>query len=207
MVSTYSKRTQGNKFISKNFRVREFACQDGSDKILIDSNLVEVLQKIRDHFGKPIIITSAYRTVSHNKKVGGSSRSYHVQGMAADIKVKGVSAVAVAMYAQTIINGVGVYYYGGTEFVHIDTRSSVKHWICASSGHYEYYNTPLMPTIRKGHYGKDMGAVKFLQKKLGLGIDGKFGPGTLKKVIDFQNSRGLTPDGIVGKNTWRALFG
>lgn len=99
MVYSYSRRSQGDSFISKSFRVREFACKDGSDKILIDSTLVDVLQKIRDHFGKPVIITSAYRSPSHNSKVGGSSSSYHLKGMAADIKVSGVSAVAVATYA------------------------------------------------------------------------------------------------------------
>lgn len=49
-VQTYSLRTQGDNFLSKNFRVREFKCNDGSDSILIDSDLVNVLQKVRDHF-------------------------------------------------------------------------------------------------------------------------------------------------------------
>lgn len=207
MVYSYSRRSQGDSFISKSFRVREFACKDGSDKILIDSTLVDVLQKIRDHFGKPVIITSAYRSPSHNSKVGGSSSSYHLKGMAADIKVSGVSAVAVATYAQTLTNGVGCYYYGGTEFVHVDTRPSVKHWLCSASGNYKYFTSNFMPTIRRGYNpGYKDAAVKFLQKKLGLGIDGKFGAGTERAVKSFQASRGLTADGIVGRKTWDALF-
>jgi len=72
-VKTYSKKTQGNLALSANFKVSEFACQDGSDAILIDDGLVTVLQKIRDKFGKPIKINSAYRTAAYNKKVGGAS--------------------------------------------------------------------------------------------------------------------------------------
>lgn len=64
-----------------------------------------------------------------------------------------------------------------------------------------------MPTIRRGYNpGYKDAAVKFVQKKLGLGIDGKFGSGTERAVKSFQASRGLTADGIVGKKTWDALF-
>lgn len=206
MIISYSKSKDGNKFLSSNFRVREFACKDGSDYILIDSRLVDVLQKIRNHFGKPIIINSAYRNSSYNKKVGGSYSSYHTKGMAADIKIQGVSAVAIATYAQTITNGVGCYYQDNTEFVHIDTRPSVKHWLCGGSTN-RYFTSEFMPTIRKGYNaGFKDSAVRFIQKRLHLNVDGKFGNGTEKAVKDFQKSHGLTADGIVGKNTWRVLF-
>ena len=61
MAKKYSKAKDGNKQLSTNFKVREFACKDGSDAILIDDELVKLLQKIRDHFGKPVVINSAYR--------------------------------------------------------------------------------------------------------------------------------------------------
>ena len=41
----YSKSAEGKKPVSENFTVREFACKDGSDKILISIELVELLQK------------------------------------------------------------------------------------------------------------------------------------------------------------------
>lgn len=204
-VKTYSLKTDGNTYLSANFKVKEFACKDGSDTILIDSDLVDVLQKIRDHFGKPVTITSAYRTASHNKSVGGSSSSQHLKGIAADIKVQGVSCVLVALYAMTLTNGVGAYYYGYTDFVHVDTRAKKVLWLCASSGKYEYYSS-LMPTIKKGTNTGKTTAVKFLQKKLGLTIDGIFGSGTESKVKEFQSQNGLTVDGIVGTNTWNKLF-
>lgn len=127
MVKTYSVRKNGNTKLSDNFTVREFACQDGSDKVLIDTDLVAILQKIRDHFGKPITINSAYRTASHNRKVGGVSNSQHVKGTAADIVVSGIAPVEVAKYAEYIMpnkGGIGVY----PGFVHVDVRTSRSRW-------------------------------------------------------------------------------
>ncbi|MBQ4528800.1 MAG: InlB B-repeat-containing protein [Clostridia bacterium] len=124
-VKTYSKSAHGSTYLSKNFKVSEFACNDGSDTILIDSELVTILQNIRDHFGTAVTITSAYRTASYNAKVGGASNSYHVKGMAADIKVSGVTPADVAKYAETIgVRGVGRY----NTFVHVDSRPSKYYW-------------------------------------------------------------------------------
>ena len=71
MLNVYSKSKDGSKKLSKNFSVKEFACKDGSDPIFINSELVEVLQKICDHWGKLVTITSAYRTVALNNAVNG----------------------------------------------------------------------------------------------------------------------------------------
>lgn len=47
---------------------------------------VEVLQPIRDAWGKPIVISSGYRCPKLNKAVGGVANSQHIYGQAADIK-------------------------------------------------------------------------------------------------------------------------
>lgn len=118
-VQVYSMKTDANVNLAKNFKVREFACKDGSDRVLIDTMLVEKLQKLRDLVGKPIIINSAYRTASHNKKVGGSPTSQHLYGRAADIKVKNVKPIKVFELAKQVgFNGVGLY----DTFVHVDVR-------------------------------------------------------------------------------------
>ena len=52
MLRVYSKSKYGNMKLSANFKVKEFACKDGSDPIFTNDELVEVLQKIRDHFKK-----------------------------------------------------------------------------------------------------------------------------------------------------------
>lgn len=126
-VKTYSRKTSGNTKLSNNFLVKEFACKDGSDKILIDTELVSVLQKIRNHFGKSITINSAYRNAAYNKKIGGVSNSQHTKGTAADIVVKDIAPEEVAKYAEYIMpNKGGIGLYGS--FVHIDVRTKRSRW-------------------------------------------------------------------------------
>ena len=128
-INAYSLAKDGTTYISKNFRVREFACKDGSDPIFIDDELVGVLQQIRDHFGKAVTITSAFRTASYNssKKVGGAKYSQHLYGKAADIKVSGVAASVVADFAETLMpstGGIGRY----STFTHVDVRKVKSRW-------------------------------------------------------------------------------
>ena len=126
-VKSYSKSTQGDTYLSKNFKVKEFACKDGSDTILIDSELVTILQNIRDHFNSTVTITSAYRTAEYNATISGASKnSNHVKGMAADIVISGITPAEVAKYAETIgVRGIGKY----SGFVHVDTRATKYYWI------------------------------------------------------------------------------
>ena len=65
-------------------------------------------------------------------------------------------------------------------------------------------STTALPVLRRGSRGAE---VKILQTHLGIASDGAFGPGTENAVRAFQRSRGLTPDGIVGAQTWGALLG
>lgn len=124
-IVRFSLKMDGNKNISTNFKVKEFYCKDGSDEILIDVDFVkDVLQNIRDHFGNSVIINSAYRTISYNKKVGGAKNSYHTKGKAFDIVVKGKSPKDVAKYAQ-ILGVKGIIQY--PTFVHVDSREN-KYW-------------------------------------------------------------------------------
>lgn len=125
MVYKYNK---GNgKKLTENFRVSEFSCKgDGCcSETLVDDRLVETLQAIRNHFGKRVYINSGYRCVTHNKRIGGVSGSYHLKGMAADIMVDGVEPAEVAKYAESIgVKGIGLY----PTFVHVDTRPKKSFW-------------------------------------------------------------------------------
>jgi uncharacterized protein YcbK (DUF882 family) len=126
-VKGYSKSKQGNVKLSANFRVREFACNDGSDVVFIAPELVTVLQKIRTHFGKSVTINSAYRTPTYNKKIGGETYSQHQYGTAADIVVKGISPKKVAAYVETLLpkkGGIGIY----PTFTHVDVRETKSRW-------------------------------------------------------------------------------
>jgi hypothetical protein len=46
---------------------------------------IEVFDKVREHFGKPIGITSGFRSVELNNRIGGSKNSQHMEGKAIDI--------------------------------------------------------------------------------------------------------------------------
>lgn len=127
-VNIYSKKLQGNDLVlgkDTHFKVKEFACKDGSDQVLIDKKLVAWLEYIRQVFNKPIIINSGYRTKPYNKKVGGASNSYHVKGRAADIRINGVKPIDIARAAEALgILGIGCY----EGFVHVDTREKKSFW-------------------------------------------------------------------------------
>ena len=120
-VAVYDAFTEGRTKVSENFTVAEFASKDGSRVVIINPKLPEYLQKARDHFGKPMIITSGYRTTAHNAKVGGVSNSQHVFGNAADVYIPGVSVTDLYNYFCDIAgNGCGIGIYD--TFVHFDVR-------------------------------------------------------------------------------------
>jgi len=124
-VKTYSKSKSGSVKLSANFKVSEFACHDGSDTVLISEELVALLQKIREHFGKAITINSGYRTTAWNTKNGGAPKSQHLLGKAADITVAGVTPLEIAQYAEFLgAGGIGLYQ----SFTHIDVRDVRTRW-------------------------------------------------------------------------------
>lgn len=114
----YVKEDYGN--LSEHFKAKEFQCKDKTKGLLVATELIETLEKIRNHFNAPVIINSGYRTPSWNAKCNGSSNSYHCKGMAADIVVKGHSSREVAKYADSIMEQGGVIRY--TNFTHVDVR-------------------------------------------------------------------------------------
>ena len=109
----------------KHFKKSEFTCKCGCGLNNIDINLVYILEKIRNNFNKPVIITSGCRCKKYNAFVGGVSNSKHLYGKAADFVVSGIPTYQVLNYCyklkkQGIIN----YTYGQTSSmgnaVHID---------------------------------------------------------------------------------------
>lgn len=128
MLHTYSLFHQGTYQVSKHFKAKEFAQKDfRCDKIIVDSELIDVLEDVRAHFNKPVIVTSGYRTPEYNAKIGGVKNSQHTKGTAADIKVKGVPARKVQEYLKHKYwdrYGIGSYL----TFTHIDVRSKKARW-------------------------------------------------------------------------------
>lgn len=126
-VNVYNVSTEGNTRIAKNFKAKEFACKDGNTIVIVSTMLADYLQKARDHFGKPLIINSGFRTVSHNKAVRGVSNSQHLYGVAADCYMNGVAPETLYNFFCEICPdscGVGLYDWG----VHFDVRPIKARW-------------------------------------------------------------------------------
>ncbi|ABR46757.1 Peptidase M15A [Alkaliphilus metalliredigens QYMF] len=111
--------------ISKNFKLKEFQCGDGGYQVRLDSQVLKKLQELREQTGRPVLINSGYRTPSYNQQVGGSPRSQHLLGKAADIMVPGMELESLARVAEGIgFGGIGIY----RTFIHVDVRSEKVRW-------------------------------------------------------------------------------
>lgn len=126
-VETFKKiNGSSDPYKCKYFDDSEFTCECGCGLNLEKNGIKRIADEIREHFGKPAIITSGTRCAKHNKEVGGVAGSYHTTGNAIDIVVQGVSANEVLAYCRTIVaSGRARYTYGGTtqmgNATHIDT--------------------------------------------------------------------------------------
>lgn len=121
--------------LSDHFTITEFHSKDGARMVFIAKTLIDVLEDVRAHFNAPITINSGYRTVAYNssKAVGGSPKSQHTLGKAADIVVKNVTPEKVYAYLTTKYTdkyGIGIY----DSFVHVDVRDKKSRWDYRKAG-------------------------------------------------------------------------
>lgn len=128
-VLVFSLAADGEKQLTKNFKVREFACRDGSDPVLIHPILPVWCQKVRDTFGYSFRPNSAYRTVSYNAKTKDASpKSQHCYGRAVDIPAKdGTTPQQLYDFFEDLLGdtgGLGLYSWG----VHVDPRPVKSRW-------------------------------------------------------------------------------
>lgn len=59
-----------------------------------------ILERVRSHFGKPVVINSFYRSPAVNSAVGSHPNSQHIKGEAVDFEVPGVSNDEVARWVR-----------------------------------------------------------------------------------------------------------
>lgn len=112
---------------SLHFKESEFGCKHCGTTEGLSTELIAVLELVRYKFGSPVIVTSAVRCKVHNTNVGGAKRSKHLEGTAADIKVKGVSPKDVYDFLnETFPNYYGLGLYN--TFTHVDVRSVKARW-------------------------------------------------------------------------------
>ena len=121
-MAVYKEEGMGD--ISKNFDRSEFKCPC-CDQDTVDAELITMLQAIRDNFG-PVVITSANRCEDYNAKVGGSKKSQHLKGRAADIVVRGHTPKEIGDFIEKNFPNCGLGVY--SDFTHIDSRGSRARW-------------------------------------------------------------------------------
>lgn len=115
--------------LTKNFELEEFACKDGT-AVPVEyyencKELAENLQVLRDSLGVPLVVLSGYRTVEHNKKIGGAPGSFHLTASAADLKASTIPPSKIYMRILELMEA-GKMKKGGlkcyTTWVHYDIR-------------------------------------------------------------------------------------
>ena len=131
-VKTKYLSKDGRNFkVSEHFKLKEFACSDGTDKVMYSTTIVAMLEKLRAHYGGPITITSGNRSYAYNKKIGGASNSAHVIGRAVDFVChdkngKVISGKKVCVYLESTVKWKwGIGYMGNA--VHMDTKFTGNH--------------------------------------------------------------------------------
>lgn len=114
-------------YLSPNFREAEFACNHCGrlHENGVPSALLDILEDVRAHFGKPVNINSGYRCPTHNANVGGAKNSMHMLGIAADFWIKGVDPADAYAYLDPIVTG-GLGKYN--TFTHVDVRDYKARW-------------------------------------------------------------------------------
>jgi len=93
---------------------------DKVDVACLKPALVRVLKTIESHYGRKIVVTSGYRSPSHNRRARGAKNSLHMYCAAADVQVEGVTKWELASYLRSMPGRGGVGTYCHTESVHVD---------------------------------------------------------------------------------------
>jgi uncharacterized protein YcbK (DUF882 family) len=95
----------------------------------IDLRLLEGLETLRSLSGIPVRVHAGYRCPRHNREVGGVPHSEHLEGLAADVSLPGVSLQRMYQLAlevpQFAAGGIGVY---DGNFLHVDVRDRQARW-------------------------------------------------------------------------------
>jgi uncharacterized protein YcbK (DUF882 family) len=117
-----------SKKLSKYFTSKEFQCScKKCDEQYISSELLDLLDQVREKYGKPIRVTSGYRCPEHNVAIGGKVGSSHVSGLAADIQPTLVTLDELdTLYeiCYDIFDNIGDGR--NKRFVHVDVREAKK---------------------------------------------------------------------------------
>jgi zinc D-Ala-D-Ala carboxypeptidase len=114
---------------SEHFSEKELACRCGCGEGVMDERLLELLEAIRVEYGKPMVISSAYRCPTWNAAVSSTGRvGPHTTGKAVDVLCRGKDAhQLLAIALEEGVPGIGVFQRGvhRKRFLHFDVIEGV----------------------------------------------------------------------------------
>lgn len=111
-----------------NFHPPEFFCPQ-TGQCAMDADFLDALQALRTVFGRPLVISSGYRSPTHPLEAGKSRAGSHALGCAVDVRLAGpdayrlVALATSAAFAGIMFAGIGVKQHGAAarRFVHLDS--------------------------------------------------------------------------------------
>jgi hypothetical protein len=177
--------------------VGEFRANSRANVIWTDRRVMDSWNTFRRIWGQSIPVGYAFKRIWEG---GHAPQSQHYAGTAFDVGQVLPPAERNALRTAAINSGVWTYVepaYLTPTWVHFDKRLGSP--ACPGGGY---------PLVRQGSAGVYVLVLQDALNALGFtgsGLDGIFGSGTRTAVMNFQRSRNLAVDGIVGCNTWRAL--
>lgn len=110
-----------------NFTKEEMRCKETGELAMLPS-FMDRLQRLRDEYGKPMAISSGYRSNKHSAERGKKHAGTHQIGCAVDISVRGKDALRLVELAiQHGFTGIGIQQKGDGRFIHLDDAPDAQH--------------------------------------------------------------------------------
>lgn len=198
METYYRGETEAMPYnTNRTLRVSEFRGSSKSNILWTDKRTMQAWNSQRYIYGAPIYVGFAFKRPYEG---GHGNQSQHYAGTSFDVGQRLSNTQRRVLWNSANNSGVWSYVEPISmtpTWVHFDKRFGKP--ACATGGY---------PIIRIGSRGNYVCIAQDDLNTLGFrtgGLDGVFGDQTYNAVRSYQTSRGLTVDGIIGCNTWRAL--
>lgn len=157
-VKVYMAVTDGNRYLSDHFQVRDFACRDGSAEVPVDEDLVVLLEKLFASLDcLRIRVCAGYRSAAYARRTGRTKDRGHMEGRAVDIicfdRQRNVIPAAKVLRAVDELGHQGGAAYVSPACVHLDTGEGRVRYDETSGGFTAMSSNSSPGTVGRTHFG------------------------------------------------------